>query len=89
MVNKWKLNTFKEKKKVGDGIRKWQMQSKKNSNIYYHFFCFALFQAKKIKKCMAFFYLCYRTLRWSWVYFHYYLYNSSYISYGSLFCHKV
>jgi hypothetical protein len=26
------------KRRVGEGIKKWQMQSRKNSNIYYRFF---------------------------------------------------
>jgi hypothetical protein len=29
------------KRIVGEGIKKWQMQSRKNSNIYYRSFCFA------------------------------------------------
>jgi hypothetical protein len=28
------------KRTVGEGIRKWQMQSKKRGNIYDHFDCF-------------------------------------------------
>jgi hypothetical protein len=29
------------KRTVGEGIKKWQMQSRKTGNIYYRFFCFA------------------------------------------------
>jgi hypothetical protein len=29
------------KRTVGEGIKKWQMQSRKSDNIYYRFFCFA------------------------------------------------
>ncbi len=37
MVNKWELNTLKEKEQLEKGIRNWQMQSRKNGNIYYPF----------------------------------------------------
>jgi hypothetical protein len=41
---------YSQRKKIGgEGIRKWQMQSIKNGNIYYHFSALHFLKHNKVK----------------------------------------
>jgi hypothetical protein len=53
------------KRTFGKGIRKWQMQSRKNGNIYYCFFSLHFFRQNEAKNAWRFLSLWYKTLRWS------------------------
>jgi hypothetical protein len=53
------------KRTVGEGIKKWQMQSRKSGNIYYRFFALHFLRQNKTKHAWRFLSLWYRTLRWS------------------------